>query len=84
MPAEAGGYLHVHVHPCLTVLTHEMGGSIVITYPWLTVSLIIHLRVSRVHAHTRRPYTMLARRVGPPGVETCRVQDSSASPRLTR
>ena len=40
MLAEASGYLRAHAPPCLTDLTREMGGSDIITYPWLAVSLV--------------------------------------------
>ena len=84
MLAEASGYSRAHAPPCLTDLTREMGGSNIITYPWLAVSLVFHSRVPRVRAHTRRPHTTPTRCVGPPEAEPCRVQDSSASPRLAR
>ena len=40
MLAEASRYLRARAPPCLTDLTREMGGSNIITYPWLAVSLV--------------------------------------------
>ena len=58
MPAEADRYSLAHVRPCLANLTLSMGGSTVITYPWLVACAVSnsrrHVRELVPGVHTQR------------------------------